>query len=97
MRQPRRFHVRTILPDGTIRLDHRLWQCRTPAAQFAGQRAAFGCYYQPGERRPYLLSLWGSEAMYRCNNPGGADFDALWPGPFCDNGVFRWEWWEAQP
>lgn len=35
------------------------------------------------------VSLWGSEAMAKATTEEAME----WPGPFCDEGTFKWEWW----
>lgn len=93
-----RFVLRTI-HNGHIRLFGRIWAPhRDPCPErFNGLRAAFGCYWGPvnqqvgrGRYDKYglmdAISLWGSEQAYR-----GEDD---WPGPFCEDGHFKWEWWK---
>lgn len=96
-RRPR-FAVRTIR-NGKVRILGYEWEpFREPCPErFEGMRAAFGLYWgQPDwghgttryDERGLMngVSLWGSEAAFR-----GEDD---WPGPFCEDGVFRWEWWQ---
>lgn len=59
-----------------------------------GMRAAFALYWGPPDGQQYderglmySVALWGSEAAYL--NPEDDD----WPGPFCEDGRFKWEWW----
>lgn len=35
------------------------------------------------------VSLWGSEAQARTTDEEKME----WPGPFCEDGTFKWEWW----
>lgn len=93
-RRPR-FALRTIR-NGRVRIYGKDWApAREPCPErFEGMRAAFGLYWgEPGwhryDERGLMdgISLWGSEKAYR-------DPEADWPGPFCEDGVFKWEWWK---
>lgn len=95
-----RFAVRTIR-NGRVKILGSEWEpSREPCPErFEGMRAAFGLYWGPpnwthgnGVAQRYDerglmngVSLWGSETAFR-----GEDD---WPGPFCEDGTFKWEWW----
>jgi ssDNA-binding Zn-finger/Zn-ribbon topoisomerase 1 len=94
------YEIRTIR-NGRVRIFGREYQPDQDATRFDGMRAAFGLYYGPPGFGPYdatgldrtTVTLWGSEAQY--NAVTQEDYVALWPGPFCEDGVFKWEWWHA--
>lgn len=92
-----RFAVRTIR-NGRVRiLGHEYEPSREPTPErFEGMRAAFGLYWGPRSWASYdsrglmdSVSLWGSETAFRSEN-----LAEDWPGPFCEEGVFKWEWWK---
>jgi hypothetical protein len=70
-----------------VRIFGHTYRPRLDATRFAGMRAAFGLY---GVDYP-SVSLWGSEKMYRAK-----DAETDWPGPFCEGGYFRWDWWHRE-
>lgn len=84
-----RFVLRTI-KDGAVKIFGSTYRPDLDASRFDGMRAAFGLYYTGGERDRKFVALWGSEEAYK-----DPENEAYWPGPFCDEGVFRWEWWHV--
>lgn len=91
-----RFVVRVIRgcgEFGRVRIGGRRYRCRG-AARFHGMKAAFGLYYI-GDRLEPVCCLWGSEEQFRASDQPAA-YESLWPGPFCEDGKFKWEWWHAQ-
>lgn len=89
------FAVRTIR-NGRVRILGHTWEpSRIPCPpRFDGLRAAFGLYWGPESWQNYDerglmdgVSLWGSEKAYT------STAEADWPGPFCEEGYFKWEWW----
>lgn len=99
MRRKRRFALRTIR-NGAVTIYGRVYKPERDATRFDGMRAAFGLYYGPPCLQGYdedglqtgFVSLWGSEKAYKSDDP-----EVDWPGPFCEDGVFKWEWWQRQP
>ena len=95
---PPHFLLREI-KDGRVKILGDFYAPREPLLpEHEGMRAAFALYWMnlsPGETYPgyderglmTTVSLWGSEKAY-------LDPEADWPGPFCQGGVFRWEWWD---
>jgi len=106
------FLLRTIASDGTVRILGDVYKPDEDASRFAGKRAAFGLYWGPPHMRlgpppgheAYdarglmdAVCLWGSEKAYRYNgDETGTDEEMDWPGPFCEDGYFKWEWWRRQ-
>lgn len=99
MNEPR-FVVRTIR-EGKVRiLGHDYVPIGLPTLpEHEGQRAAFALYWGPPNFERYdarglmaSVSLWGSEAAF--NYQDGPLTPDLWPGPFCEDGTFKWEWWD---
>ncbi len=56
--------------------------------------AAFGLYYIGKRWDDSFVALWGSEEQYRAKTD--EESNALWPGPFCEDGFFKWEWWHKE-
>ena len=105
VRRRQHFAVRTIR-NGRVRiLGHEYEPSRESAERFNGMRAAFGLYWGPAgydcyDERGLLdaVSLWGSEEQYQAKTD--EESERLWPGPFCEDGYFKWEWWrrvDTQP
>jgi hypothetical protein len=88
----RRFAIRTIRRDGSVLIYGRTFKPMLDASKFAGMRAAFGLYldHWTGKHDGRAVSLWGTERAYRSK-----DESIDWPGPFCEDGKFKWEWWEC--
>lgn len=101
-RGKRRFALRTIR-NGRVRILGDYYEpSREPTPElFEGMRAAFGLYWGPPSWGRYDerglmdgVCLWGSEKAYHAvNDPSDDDEVHDWPGPFCENGYFKWESW----
>ena len=89
----RRFAIRTIRPDGTVEINGRVFEsAQEPVpTRLRGKRAAFGLYYVGDRWDDAHVSLWGDEESFRATDEETST--RLWPGPFCEDGVFKWEWW----
>lgn len=96
-----RFALRTIR-DGAVRIRGVVFRPdEAYDGRFDGQRWLFGLYWGPPNHSYYgpdgfcrdFVSLWGTEAMAKAKSD--AEYEALWPGPNCIDGTFRWEWWSS--
>lgn len=90
-----RFCIRTIR-DGKVLIKGRYYAPDLDASRFNGIRAAFGLYWTGQEWNDDSVSLWGSEDYYNWSKTEHSEAEPpgdLWPGPFCENGLFKWEWW----
>lgn len=90
MSDKRNFVMRTIRKDGSVRIMGDTYRPSNDITKFAGVRAAFGLYYNGTERMKSFVFLWGTEEEFKYD---GEDLSKVWPGPFCEDGTFKWEWW----
>jgi len=65
--------------------------------RFDNQRWCFGLYFRPGEEKPYMLCLWGSETLAKAKSMEARE--ALYDTPqerllTNEKHEYCWEWWE---